>query len=141
MAKVITKSAPAKPVAKKAVATVADTATQKEAKMVQEGDLQRRIKPSYRWIAADVVREAGTEPAETEGLITACHKAAKAAGLEPKEDAYWGRRLTRARSLLRKAGLGVYKGVRMAPPKSEKPAKKTGVAKKKASVPDDVEEA
>jgi len=111
----------------------------KEPKTVQEGELNRRIKPSYRWIAADVVREAG-DGAESADLITSCHAAAKEADLDPKEDAYWSRRLTRARALLRKAGLGVFKAKRMAPADTEavdKPTRKAKNQVKRKKLPDD----
>lgn len=120
MAKLKTKTAPAK--------APKPEAEPKEAKTVQEGELNRRVKPSYRWIAADVVREAG-DGADTGDLIKACHAAAKDAGLDAKEDTYWSRRLTRARSLLRKAGLGVFTTKRIDKPKSEKVDRKLRKAK------------
>ena len=126
MAKIATKTA-----AKPAPKTAAPKA-EKEPKAPsteQIGDLNRRIAPSYRWIAGDIVRGAGTEGAPTEELIAQCHKAAKEAGLDPKDDAYWGRRLTRARALLRQAGLGVFQAHRIEKPASDKPVKQKRVAK------------
>ena len=129
MAKIATK------VAAKVAAKPAPTKAEKAPKepkapsTEQIGDLNRRISPSYRWIAGDIVRAAGTEGAPTDELIAQCHKAAKDAGLEAKDDAYWGRRLTRARALLRAAGLGVFQAQKLEKPESAKPVKQKRVAK------------
>lgn len=137
MAKIAPKSV--KPIAKtkapKAAPAedVSEVAEPKEPLTMAVGDLTRRVKPSYRWIAGDIVQEAGPDGAETSSLISACHVAAKGAGLEPKDDAYWGRRLTRARALLRKAGLGVFKATRMEVATETKAPKAKKASKAKAA--------
>lgn len=102
----------AKPIKKVSKPVEEVEVNEREPATIDVGNLTRRVKPSYRWIACDVVKEAGPDGNPTDELLGECHKAAKAAGLDPKDDAYWSRRLTRARALLNEAGFGKFTAVR-----------------------------